>query len=268
VFVCFFPDCFHLCLVPLCIQSVFLFVWCWIIFFSSCVVFARVPVLETKLIFSRNSCCVWVLHTTHHNRTIRPRRMDPALESVAHLFRPLSPSVFRPSTSPSPCVYQPSSHQPWQPPTIPAAVAWSEEKDTLLQGTPREALRALVTAFQLRFGPVPGIPSPVPVPDVPVPGVPSPVPVPDVPPPALVPSVPSLSRPVPVPPVPSPSRPALVPRAPFPVSRPVPVPGPLAPRSCPPARPPDRHTLAVEVDEKTHVTNKAQICYFALCNQK
>ncbi|TNN48491.1 hypothetical protein EYF80_041322 [Liparis tanakae] len=65
--------------------------------------------------------------------------MDPAW-SAADLFRLLYPSVCHPGFPP---VYQPSSHQPWQPPAIPAAVAWSEEKDPLLQGI-REALRALV----------------------------------------------------------------------------------------------------------------------------
>jgi len=96
------------------------------------------------------------------------------------LFRPLYPSVclpgFPPVYQPNPLqpVYQPSSHQPWQPPTIPVAVAWSEEKDPLLQGT-REALRALVATFQLRFGPVPGLPSLVLVPGVPSPVFQSPV---------------------------------------------------------------------------------------------
>ncbi|TNN31817.1 hypothetical protein EYF80_058026 [Liparis tanakae] len=64
--------------------------------------------------------------------------MDPAW-SADDLFRLLYPSVCHPGFPP---VYQPSSHQLWQPPAIPAAVAWSEEKDPLLQGI-REALRAL-----------------------------------------------------------------------------------------------------------------------------
>ncbi|TNN88075.1 hypothetical protein EYF80_001656 [Liparis tanakae] len=120
-------------------------------------------------------------------------------------------------------VGQPSSHQSWQRLTIPAAVAWSEEKDSLFQGT-REALRTHVAAFQSRFGPVPGVPSPVLVPKVPVPGVlslalvPSVLPGPGSPHPVSIPagssSPCSISVPVPVPGrLPVQSR--------FPVTRPV-----------------------------------------------
>ncbi|TNN53403.1 E3 ubiquitin/ISG15 ligase TRIM25 [Liparis tanakae] len=101
--------------------------------------------------------------------------MDPAW-SVAYLFRPLYPSVchpgFPPVYQPKPLqpVYQPSSHHSGSPPAIPAAVAWSEKKDPLLQGM-REALRALVATFPSREVPFSGVPSPVPVPEVPLPGV-------------------------------------------------------------------------------------------------